>query len=128
VCARISGQSPRFSAKNWRGFMADDQAPNEPTSEETRDFRKRLHKAQENHAEKHGPVPSSNHGLALRVGSDFFAGIVVGGLLGWGIDRSFGTTPWGLIICLGLGFVAGTNLAIRSAKEINERGADGSEN
>jgi len=108
--------------------MADDSEPREPSSEEEADFRRRLKTARNVHAEKHREVPASSHGLALRVGSDFIAGIIVGGLLGWGIDRTFGTTPWGLIICLALGFVTGTKLAIRSANEINERGADGSGN
>jgi ATP synthase protein I len=108
--------------------MADRKEPHEPTSQEEADFRSRLAEARQAHEEKHAERPGSTQGLALRVGSDFTAGIIVGGLLGWGIDRSFGTTPWGLIICLALGFVAGTNLAIRSAKEINERGAGGSGN
>jgi len=102
--------------------MVDDKSPDEPTSQEEKDFRGRLKKAREAQAEARAEPPGSTHGLALRVGSDFAGGIIVGGLLGWGIDRTFGTSPWGLIICLALGFVAGTNLAIRSAKEINERG------
>jgi len=106
--------------------MADNTEPDEPSPEEEADFRSRLNAAQKAHAVKHAERPGSNHGLAMRIGSDFIAGIIVGGLLGWGIDRSFGTTPWALIICLGLGFVAGTNLAIRSAKEINERGSGSS--
>ena len=105
--------------------MADDQEPREPSSQDEAEFRSRLSQARQAHAKKHAEGPASSHGLAMRIGSDFTAGIIVGGLLGWGIDRSFGTTPWGLIICLALGFVTGTNLAIRSAKEINERGADG---
>ena len=105
--------------------MADETEPQEPSSKDVSDFRSRLGKAREVQAEASAEIPGSTHGLALRIGSDFFAGIVVGGLLGWGIDRTFGTTPWGLIVCLALGFVAGTNLAIRSAKEINQRGAQG---
>lgn len=107
--------------------MADDQEPTDPSSQDEAAFRSRLKQARRAHAEKHAEPPASSHGLAMRVGSDFIAGIIVGGLLGWGIDRSFGTTPWGLIICLTLGFVAGTNLAIRSANEINRRGEDGSD-
>lgn len=97
----------------------DDQSGDTPPPELV-EFSSRLSKVQKARAKKEAPVPGSNHGAALRLGSDFIAGIIVGGLLGWGIDRSFGTTPWGLIVFLSLGFVVGTRLAIRSAKEINE--------
>src|SRR5260221_14406429 len=33
--------------------------------------------------------------MALRLGADFVAGVVVGVALGWGFDRLFGTAPWG---------------------------------
>ncbi len=118
--------------------MADDQGagnraptdqPDSPSPTELNEFSERLTKVQTARAKKEAPVPSPNHGAALRLGSDFIAGILMGGLLGWGIDRSFGTTPWGLIGFLALGFVVGTRLAIRSAKEINEAAAssDGTE-
>jgi ATP synthase protein I len=51
----------------------------------------------------------------MRLGADFVAGVVVGAALGWGIDRFFGTAPWGLIIFLMLGFAAGVLTVMRSA-------------
>ena len=53
--------------------------------------------------------------MAMRLGADFVAGVVVGGALGWGFDRLFGTSPWGLIVFLLLGFIAGTLSVMRSA-------------
>ena len=35
--------------------------------------------------------PRQGFGLAMRLGVDFVAGILVGAVLGWGIDRLFGT-------------------------------------
>jgi ATP synthase protein I len=52
---------------------------------------------------------------ALRLGADFVAGVVVGVALGWGIDRLFGTAPWGLIVFVLLGFAAGVLSVLRSA-------------
>jgi ATP synthase protein I len=52
---------------------------------------------------------------ALRLSSEFVAGIVVGGLIGWLIDRVAGVSPWGLIVFVLLGFVAGTLNVLRSA-------------
>lgn len=41
--------------------------------------------------------------------------MVVGGGLGWAIDKGLGTSPWGLIVFLLLGFAAGVYNVIRSA-------------
>jgi ATP synthase protein I len=60
--------------------------------------------------------PSSRRfGLALRMGADFVAGVVVGGAIGWGVDRLFGTSPWGLIVFVLLGFAAGILTVLRTA-------------
>ena len=52
---------------------------------------------------------------ALRLSSEFVAGIVVGGLIGWLIDRVAGVSPWGLIVFILLGFAAGTLNVLRTA-------------
>jgi ATP synthase protein I len=46
-------------------------------------------------------------GLAFRLSAEFVAGVLAGGILGWLVDRWVGTAPWGLIVCLILGFAAG---------------------
>jgi ATP synthase protein I len=53
--------------------------------------------------------------VALRLSSEFVAGIVVGASLGWFFDRALGTSPWGLIVFLLLGFLAGVLNVLRSA-------------
>lgn len=45
--------------------------------------------------------------LGLKISSDFIAAIVVGFMLGWLLDYFAGTSPWGMIILLLLGFCAG---------------------
>jgi ATP synthase protein I len=59
--------------------------------------------------------PRQGYGMAMRLGGDFVAGIVVGAAVGWGIDRLFGTSPWGLMVFLLLGFAAGILSVLRSA-------------
>ena len=65
---------------------------------------------------------------AIKISSEFIAGVVVGAALGWLIDKLFGTGPWGLIIFLLLGFCAGVLNVLRSAGLIavskSERGFD----
>lgn len=54
-------------------------------------------------------------GQAMRLASEFVAGILLGAAIGWLIDSWFGTTPWGLIGFVLLGFAAGALNAMRAA-------------
>jgi ATP synthase protein I len=69
---------------------------------------------------------ASGYAVALRLSSEFIAGILFGAAIGWVIDRFAGTSPWGLIIFLLLGFCAGILSILRSAGMVAERGASGS--
>jgi len=62
-------------------------------------------------------------GQALKLSSEFIAGIAVGAGLGWLIDRVAGTSPWGLIVFLLLGFAAGVLNTLRSAGLVAEPGS-----
>lgn len=53
--------------------------------------------------------------MALRLASDLVAGVVVGAALGWGFDKLFDTSPWGLVVLFLLGFAAGLRNVMRSA-------------
>jgi ATP synthase protein I len=58
---------------------------------------------------------------AFRLSTEFIAGIVAGGMLGYGIDRWFGTAPWGMIVCFMLGFGAGLTNVMRAAGMFPQR-------
>ena len=62
--------------------------------------------------------------MALRLGADFVAGVVVGAALGWGFDKLFDTSPWGLVVFLLLGFAAGLLSVMRSAGLVRPRPGD----
>ena len=51
----------------------------------------------------------------FRLSSELIAGVVVGALIGWGIDHLLSISPWGLIVFVLLGFTAGVVNVIRSA-------------
>jgi ATP synthase protein I len=59
--------------------------------------------------------------LGFRLSSELVAGVVVGALIGWGIDRWLSISPWGLIVFLLLGFTAGVVNVIRSAGAAPDR-------
>ena len=57
--------------------------------------------------------------LGLRAASEFAAAIVVGGLIGWGLDRLAGTKPLFLIGFFLLGVVAGMWNVIRATSPLS---------
>lgn len=58
---------------------------------------------------------NSGFGQALKLSTEFVAGVLVGAGIGWFLDQWLGTSPWGLIVFLLLGFVAGVLNVLRSA-------------
>lgn len=77
--------------------------------------------------ERETPSPSSNaFGSAMRLGVEFVSGFVVGGLIGWALDRWFGSRPWLMIVFFLLGAAAGTLNLIRAARRL-QREAEASE-
>lgn len=57
---------------------------------------------------------ASGYGQAIKLSSEFIAGVFVGAVLGYFLDQYFGTSPWGMIIFLLLGFAAGVLNVMRS--------------
>jgi ATP synthase protein I len=53
--------------------------------------------------------------LGFRLSSELIAGVVVGAAIGWGVDRLLSTSPFGFIVFVLLGFVAGVVNVVRSA-------------
>jgi ATP synthase protein I len=53
--------------------------------------------------------------IGFRLSSELIAGVIVGALLGWGFDRFLSTSPFGLIVFVLLGFIAGVVNVVRSA-------------
>lgn len=58
---------------------------------------------------------ATGYAQAMRLSSEFIAGVAVGAGVGWGFDQWLETSPWGLIVFLLLGFVAGVLNVLRSA-------------
>lgn len=86
--------------QNLREKVADTQAKQgQPVTKTTRDY--------------------SGFGIAMRLGSEFVAGVIVGAGIGWGFDTLLGTTPWGLIVFVLLGFVAGMMNMVRAGRAMD---------
>ncbi len=65
-------------------------------------------------------APPKNAGMAmgLRLASEFVSAIVVGAVIGYGIDWIAGTAPWAMIVFLMFGFASGVMNVIRSANKM----------
>jgi ATP synthase protein I len=63
-------------------------------------------------------TPMSDFGPAIRVATDLVAGIAVGVVIGWVLDRWLGTPPWLLLVFFKLGSAAGIINVMRTAQNI----------
>ena len=63
------------------------------------------------------PRPDNSSAMArgFRLSTELVAGVFVGAVIGWFLDRTLGISPWGLIVFVLLGFAAGVLNVIRGA-------------
>lgn len=80
-------------------------------------------KLEEEKASRRSKGSSTGYAQAVKMSSEFIAGIIVGGGMGWLLDEWLGTSPFGLIVFLLLGFVAGVLNVLRAAGQIAEPGS-----
>ncbi len=93
------------------------------------DLNKRIAKAQAEIAARERPKymgTAKGMGIGFRMASDFAAAVIVGVVLGWGLDALFGWSPWGLLSCLMLGFAAGVRNVVATASKANRDAAGAS--
>lgn len=62
-------------------------------------------------------------GMAWRLSTELLASVLVGMLLGYGVDTLAGTGPWGLLIGLGLGIASGFMSVFRTADAMEQKTA-----
>jgi len=138
-CARLEAGElryfvvPRAFSEGGERVLADDKrGPYAVDEKALSDLDKRIQSArksakgpQNQPIDDAGASRSSNMSLGLRMSSDLVAGVLVGAAIGWGLDWVFGTSPFGLIIFLGLGTVAGVRNLLRTVRQMaDEDGKD----
>lgn len=111
----MAGPHERNGDKDGKPDGADDAN----LSERLKSLDARISQASAHRAEQE-PRPrqtsdSSALGQAFRLSAEFVAGVFAGGIIGWLVDWAFGSSPWGLIVCLILGFCAGMLNLLRAA-------------
>lgn len=58
-------------------------------------------------AEINAEEARKGYGMAMKISSEFISAIIVGAILGYLFDHFVGTSPWGMIVMLLIGFCAG---------------------
>ena len=63
---------------------------------------------------------SSNLGQAFKLSTELVSAVVVGTIIGFILDKSFGTKPWFILIFFFVGVIAGIMNVIKSAKNLQK--------
>ena len=66
---------------------------------------------------KHNPSPL---GSALKLSTELVSAVAVGTIIGFLLDKTFGTKPWLILIFFFIGVIAGITNVIKSAKNMQK--------
>jgi ATP synthase protein I len=99
--------------------MADPKVPPGPDALTTLATRVAAMKKEREDREQKVVVDRSGMSLGLRLASEFASAILVGGLLGYGVDILIKSEPWGLVVGLALGFMTGTVNLVRVSQKMS---------
>lgn len=121
--AGVEGMADGARKRGERNGTPADEAA---LSTRLRRLGERLDRARAGRAAKNGPGAGSVSdvsGLArgLRLSAELVGGVIVGAGIGLGFDYLLGTSPWGFIVLVMLGFAGGVLTVMRSAGVIPER-------
>ena len=75
-------------------------------------------------AQEPGPRKDEHYSMAnqaWRMVIELVAGLMIGFGIGYGLDMLFGTSPFMLVLFILLGFAAGVNVMLRTAREYQLR-------
>lgn len=112
------------------GAMETPRGTNGPVGgksrSETSDLATRIAKARgqrpgEENSSTGSKMHMTNHGRAVRLGSEFIAAVLVGAVMGYGLDQWLGTEPWLMLVMLLFGFGAGVLNVTRAAADMNAK-------
>jgi ATP synthase protein I len=72
-------------------------------------------------SKKNSKKKKSGYGIGMKMSLDLFSSILVGMMIGLGIDNFFSTKPVFLLIFLVLGIIAGFYSLYKSAQNLNKK-------
>ena len=69
---------------------------------------------------KNSDKKTSLLGLAFKMSTELVAAVLVGSIIGFILDKTFGTKPWLILIFFFVGVIAGIANVIKSAKNMQK--------
>ena len=90
---------------------------------DNKDFKTRLRIAKDEILKKNSDENNKRGlfmGSAFRLGTELVAAVVVGTIIGFILDKWFGTKPWLILIFFFVGVIAGIMNVIKSAKKLQK--------
>ncbi len=103
------------------GKPSGEMSPQERTQFEERisELGDRLDRVRsQREAERHGDADAEMRGrgmaYGMRMAADLVASVIVGGVIGWGLDWVLGSRPWLFLLFFLVGFVAGIRNLLRT--------------
>ncbi|MDP9195787.1 MAG: AtpZ/AtpI family protein [Pseudomonadota bacterium] len=103
--------------------MAEQPSGGDPLG----DLGRRLEKAREAAGLDTPPSPGASGkatGAGARIGIELVSAVLVGTFLGLGLDRWLGTEPWGLVVFLFAGCIAGILNIFRAFRQVPVQGEE----
>ena len=64
--------------------------------------------------------PPSSIGTAFKLSTELVSAVIIGTIIGFILDKTFGTKPWLIIIFFFIGVIAGIMNVIKSAKNMQK--------
>ncbi|WP_137934012.1 AtpZ/AtpI family protein [Mesorhizobium comanense] len=107
---------PDGTGETGRGNQHDAEIRDDDLERRRRELEASLATRLPNRLEDGGSDSAGNVALVFRFASEFVAGVLVGGLIGWGLDWLLGSSPIFLIVFLLGGFGAALTNMVRVAK------------
>ena len=96
----------------------------DPDPKALNELEEKLRKARGRIAVPKEAAAPSQLGIAMRLSTELVAAVVVGGGIGWALDRVFGTSPLFLLVMFLFGVATGFRNVIRTAKRLSETPPD----
>ena len=101
--------------KGDREKLPDDEAALSARLQRLGDRLATANRPSENVTGPRSAADASAIARGFRLSTELVAGVLVGALIGWLLDRWLGISPWGMIVFLLLGFAAGVLNVVRAA-------------
>ncbi len=111
----------RRGTKGERKEPPDDEAALSARLQHLGDRLASANRPSENDTGPRHTADASALARGFRLSTELVAGVIVGALIGWLLDRWLGISPWGLIVFLLLGFAAGVLNVMRAAGVVRDR-------